>query len=67
MHHLDLADLLQTILNRAVQLVRARDGFVFLADRSGQELEMAVAGRTSPSRPALHRGGALRQGARRRP
>ncbi len=43
MNHLDLSDLLQTILNRAVQLVGARDGFIFLADRSGEALEMAVA------------------------
>ena len=61
MHHLDLSDLLQTILNRAVQLVRAHDGFIFLADRSGETLDMAVAtGRFSPSLGLrMHRGEGL--------
>lgn len=50
MNHLDVSDLLQTILERAVQLMRARDGYIFLTDRSGEALEMRFAtGRFRPS------------------
>jgi len=43
MNHLELDELLQAILTRAVALVQGSDGFICLAEEEGQELTMRYA------------------------
>ncbi len=51
MNHLDVSDLLQTILERAVQLMRARDGYIFRPTAAARRWRCALP--RGASAPAL--------------